>query len=819
MAKQARFHISLSKPTLDTVTVHYATVDGTALAGTNYTDTSGTITFAAADVGPHDVTVPLAPNLTPDDITFTLNLSTPVNATLATIHSQVCTIPGTNSSNEWINRFNFTYDLLTNTANGYFGPTTGPKAYQIPYHAKETAIVVEAPDWTHESASETASFWVKMEAWKSILSGSTLGLEKSWDAIESNWIPDATGQPWGDYNISQPASYVPDAATLMDTPMALSTSKTVGPDPLYTALFAAYNTKAMYLMHWLIDVDGVYGFHNPDGSTKGVFINNYQRGPVEDGLATITHPSFDDFNNGGSSPYGWQAIYGRSNTLYSDGDANAYSKQANYSMAGDADVRAVAAINQVIQLGLTTVVSPSLKAKASKMADYIRYTLYDKYFQPIPGHDGSGCHFLLSWGCGFGVGLPVEGATKSYWGFKIGASEIHHGYNAVDVAYANRTNSTTLNPLAAGSKAMWTTSLDRQLEMIRWLQTSKGPIAGGVTSSWNGRYETPSDARASAKFYGLYYNYSPSWHNPPSNNWTGYQAWGLDRVAGVYYMAATGSAPDDASIATRCGVILDRFVAWFYDNCTVDVDANTLAYPGNLAWTSPTVINGKTSTVTTPKFISLPGNPPVPFPDAYEYLPTLDWPGNSPDYAAFWSGSSVPNPNLDFTILDTGWDPGTAAGFCNVLIQYCAAKVALGHALTESIPNTAITLSSVRDLAGKMLDIIWINKDGDGFGFSQKMEISRITDKLWIPPQFGTGHMPHGEVLQNNVSTFASVRNSFYSTTAEWSALQPYLASPSTVTPPTTTYHRFWNGADVAVAFGMMAYYFPNYVSPLSTAP
>lgn len=821
--RQAKFTVTLSKASTDTVTVSYATKNGTAVAPTDFTQKSGTLTFAPGETS-KDIIVQIRdaiPNSPQSQ--FTVETSSPINGTIGrqvgvfvfaggTTTSTTTTTTTTTTSQApealWLDRFNFAHDLLTNTDNGYFGPPTGPNAKTVPYHAKERAIIVEAPDWTHESVSETVSYWVKLEAWKFALSGDATGLTKAWDSIEKVWIPnEATGQPWADYNWGQPAGYTPDALALNQTPVAASNSLSVGADPIGQQLFNQYGTKAVYLMHWLIDVDGDYGFKNPDGTTVNVFINNYQRGPVEDGLATITHPCYDNFQNGGGTPYGWQPIYGRSIDLYQDGDQNSYSKQVNYSMAGDADVRAVGNTYLALKYG---TLPTALKTKATKMADYIRYTLYDKYFRPIPGFDGGGCHYLLSWGCGFGVGLPVDG-NPSYWGFRIGNSEIHHGYNGIDVAYAARTGS-EFAPATQNSAATWAISLDRQLELCRWLQSPEGAIAGGVTSSWRGRYETPTDGRQNATFYGCYYNYSPSWFNPPSNNWTGFQAWGVQRISEVFVHSATKGSSED-SISHRCAVILDKFIPWFYNECTIDLETDTLDYPINSRWTSDTAIPGVTATQPSAKYMGLPENPSVAGPDVYEYLPTKTWPGSNPDYAAFWANDgTVPNPNLHCVITEYGWDPGTAAGFAQILIQYCRGKSLKNGSLSGTIPNTSILFTDVLQMAADIMEFVWRKKDAEGFGSIGKMDaLQRLDDKLWVPPQFGTGHMPKGEVVANGQTTFASMRASFYQSTPEWSQLRAFLDGTSSEYP-SVNYHRFWNGADVAVGFAMLHHYFPGVV-------
>ncbi len=63
------------------VTVQYATSDGTAAAGVDYTAASGTLTFASGE-STKTVTVPTAADSDSDDEDFTLTLSSPVNALL-----------------------------------------------------------------------------------------------------------------------------------------------------------------------------------------------------------------------------------------------------------------------------------------------------------------------------------------------------------------------------------------------------------------------------------------------------------------------------------------------------------------------------------------------------------------------------------------------------------------------------------------------------------------------------------------------------------------------------------------------------------------
>ena len=79
----ASFAVTLDRGATGTVTVEYATADGTATAGSDYTATSGTLTFAAGESS-KTVAVPLlADSEAESDETFTLTLSNPSGAALA----------------------------------------------------------------------------------------------------------------------------------------------------------------------------------------------------------------------------------------------------------------------------------------------------------------------------------------------------------------------------------------------------------------------------------------------------------------------------------------------------------------------------------------------------------------------------------------------------------------------------------------------------------------------------------------------------------------------------------------------------------------
>ena len=76
--------VSLSRASATAVTVDFATADGTATAGSDYTETDGTLTIPAGATGAGvSVTILDDTDDTESDETFTLNLSNPAGATIA----------------------------------------------------------------------------------------------------------------------------------------------------------------------------------------------------------------------------------------------------------------------------------------------------------------------------------------------------------------------------------------------------------------------------------------------------------------------------------------------------------------------------------------------------------------------------------------------------------------------------------------------------------------------------------------------------------------------------------------------------------------
>jgi hypothetical protein len=124
----AAITVTLSAASGQTVNVNYATTNGTALAGSDYTTTSGTLTFNPGDTS-KTINVPIINDTAAEnDETFTVTLSVPVvNATLGTttVHTYIINdndqnlpvlrIYGINGDEAWYSTIQSAYNASSST--------------------------------------------------------------------------------------------------------------------------------------------------------------------------------------------------------------------------------------------------------------------------------------------------------------------------------------------------------------------------------------------------------------------------------------------------------------------------------------------------------------------------------------------------------------------------------------------------------------------------------------------------------------------------------------------------------------------------------
>lgn len=589
------------------------------------------------------------------------------------------------------------YNKIKAPANGYFSPEG------IPYHSVET-LLVEAPDHGHETTSEAFSYWLSLEAMYGRATGDWEPFNHAWDIMDRYMIPSETQ---GGYNPNDPADYAPEANRPDLYPQQggkLDSSVTVGQDPLYNELTQTYGNNRMYVMHWLLDVDNVYGYGKcGDGTTRPAFINTYQRGPQESVFETVPHPSCETFNFGGTN--GYLPIF--------IGDSS-YARQWRYTSAPDADARAIQAAYWALkwakEQGKEGEISATI-AKAAQMGDYLRYAMYDKYFKN-PGCDSPSCPagsgkssaaYLLSWYSAWG---GPQGSSD--WAWRIGSSHNHGGYQNPFAAWA-LSNTTELIPRSSSARTDWQTSLQRQIQFYTWLQSAEGAIAGGATNSWNGDYSARPSGRPT--FYGMVYDEKPVYHDPPSNQWFGFQAWSMERVAEYYH--ETGDAQAKA--------LLDKWVSWAIANTTV---------------------NGS----------------------EYQVPSTLSWSGQP---GGNWTSSttSVDNSGLHVTVVDHTQDVGVTGAFARTLVYYGAKA---DHSQAKATAK-ALLDALLEHKDDKGVSVAETKADYDRFDDTYN---SSTGQGLYVPPGF-SGQMPNGDPINSN-STFISIR-SFLRDDPDWPKVEAYL--------------------------------------------
>jgi uncharacterized protein YjdB len=589
-----------------------------------------------------------------------------------------------------------------NPANGYFSRDG------VPYHSVES-LIAEAPDHGHQTTSESYSYWLWLEIMHARVSGDWAPFNAAWQKMERFAIPSQDQQPTaGSYNPNSPATYAGEFETPEQYPAQLDSGVPVGRDPVSPELTAAYGPY-VYGMHWLFDCDNFYGYgNNGDGVSTPSYINTFQRGEQESVWETIPHPSWENFKWGSDDGTGFMKLFVQ--------ETGAPAAQWRYTNAPDADARAVQAVLWGIQFAKDQGRNPAdvlPLAKASKMGDFVRLSMFDKYFKPLgtqnknaPGGTGyDSAHYLISWYYAWGGPLTPQG-----WAWRIGSSHNHFGYQNPVAAYA-LSQVPELRPVTPNGARDWSISLGRQLEFYEWLQSADGAIAGGATNSWNGRYE--AHPPGTPTFYGMAYVQNPVYADPGSNTWFGFQAWSVERVAELYYL--TGDA--------RAKRVLDKWIPWARSVVRLNTDGS-FDIPAEIAWT---------------------GAPNT-------------WNPASP----------APNTNLRVSVVSYGKDLGIAASLAKTFTYYAAATRKHGTLDTT-------TRDLAREILDRMWTKHY-NPTGKGVSVEEtRGDFKRFLSQVVHVPAGWTGKMPNGDVIKSGV-TFIEIRKKYYDD-PDWDALQQALTT------------------------------------------
>eukprot|EP01084_Bolivina_argentea_P236253 397293_1 len=630
-------------------------------------------------------------------------------------------------------RFLEQYNKMMNKSSGYFS------ADGVPYHSVET-LMVEAPDYGHETTSEAYSEYIWLTAMNIWASGGKMDdFNTAWAGLDKYIIPGPEDQPNNDNNAyppDKPAEYAPEMDSPSDYPVQLTTGVAVGHDPIADELGSVYGKNTFYASHWLLDVDNIYGFgQHEDGVSKNVFINTYQRGPNESVWRTIPQPDYEDFKYGEKTQQGGGCGF---LDLF-DKDPSGCKQQWKYTGAPDADARTLQATYWAYNFSKASLDS-TLMQNAIKLSDYIRYASFDKYFKTIPCYDpncpgatGMASNtYLLNWY--FAWGGAMGDSNSGSWSWRIGASHAHQGYQNVMTAWIASQVSAFESKTSTG-KTHWDKIRQTTLDLWEWCQSATGPIAGGITNSVGGRYLNPNTRGITGFFKEMSYQWEPVYHDPPSNNWFGMNAWSQERNAEYYFL--TGDPQSKK--------ILDKWWAWIKSiNSSILLANNDFQVPSNFKWT---------------------GQP-------------LNWTG---------SGDIPIQSQLTVKIVDWAKDVGTASTLAHTLTYYAAAS---GD-------------SDAQMMARELLDRLYMYADDIGIGINETRQDyigNEYGQGFWEPvyvPSDYHGTYPNGDVIKSGI-VFLDIR-SWYKNDPWW----PYIEScKQSGKAPNLIYHRTWAQTEYAIALG-----------------
>ena len=781
--------------------------------------------------------------------------------------------------NEYIQRFFELYETIHNykvtqkmpdgsiKTVGYFSPGG------VPYHAFET-FLCEAPDYGHETTSETYSYYLWLEAMYLRLTRDYKPFQTAWKSMEDNIIPGAQDQPVANGQVVTIGRYAKQTTDVKDYPVLMYAGSLdsnripfyFGDDPLAVELANKYGNQHMYGMHWLLDTDNFYGFgyRGDESSDKPVYLATCERGGSESSWNTIPHPNWKNRvygNNTGNtngfgdiflnSPYGW-------------------SEEYSYSVATDADARAI----QAAYMAAKTLASMEhnsylrhLSEKTAKMGDFLRYGMRTKYHFPLgrkikeeieknpnkneydhtitildPSNKNGYIHYLLGWNYAWGAAIPDRGG---YYPWRIGDDNVHAAYQNPVAAYALSRFEPFSNAISGNGKNEWNISLNRQLELIRWLQTKQGAIGGGITNCWNGDYRDPNlvpedpskkdpvypddykalrpgDPGYVNSFYDMYYTHSPVYvgRDPISGNadpkgdsnaWIGWQVWLMQRLAELYHEVDT-STHDGGQLKYKLELILDQWIPWIMREVVLDPSAtdpmSSILLPSEFTWVGQ---------------------------------PETNWPNRAHSFPLY-------NPNYEVQVGNETYkyaDISITGNLARTLIYYAAGK--RKH---TGNPIHPLVVTS-RNMAKNILDLIYTNYKTER-GFTNEYETRDYVDrffeaKVYVPETIvksggyeteeREGALPanmgahragsrYGNVTSKLRSsggemTFDEIRAKFEENPGpqgpkdiSYSKLMIAYNDPDKKDTVPIRYHRFFSQVEIALAFAEFGLFFGDESSP-----
>ena len=262
----------------------------------------------------------------------------------------------------------------------------------IPYYSLEK-FIIDQVDYGHLSTSDTICSVLWLDTIYARFTKDWSYFYKDWDVIEQYFIPDESEQiNIKYYNSMHPSSVYAEYTNLTFYPANILNDEKVGLDPLYKDLKPEYG-NTIYLMHEVLDADNWYKF----GQKQPVKIQFFERGINESLWQTIPHPCYDKYGRG---EQGFADIYSIPSLpqwhYYANPNDNQKLIQIMYWAQKFAQDQGID-LSKYIQ-------------KTIKIGNYLRYTLFDKYFRVIgqgkkPGRGYESCSYLVDFNFQWGSTL------------------------------------------------------------------------------------------------------------------------------------------------------------------------------------------------------------------------------------------------------------------------------------------------------------------------------------------------------------------------------------------------------------------------------
>jgi len=338
----------------------------------------------------------------------------------------------------------------------------------IPYTALEALYIDQTVDYGHITTIKEQTYKLWIEALQGKISGKWKSFVNAWNIFENSMIPKEENQR----GCKQFYSTVQDISNSQDM--------------LYKELNQYYETCSIYLPHYQIDTDNWNQYFNNNKNIKK-FINTYKNNHKDSIWTSLVYPSLivnDNFIN----PY--------------VNIENKEKKQWEYI----SDSKYVSKIVETVYWTNYWTNKQKRKKfmnlvlnKIIKMSDYMLYFINDDASLQSFNSESSdeNKNYLLSRYFSWKGNIHGKWLTK-----KIISNTIGIGSQNPFVAYI-LSNVKDFNSENPNFLKKWKKSYKRQIEFIRWLQSSEGAIVG------NAKYPSSTDDITNkSSFYDLIFSSS-----------------------------------------------------------------------------------------------------------------------------------------------------------------------------------------------------------------------------------------------------------------------------------------------------------------------